>query len=203
MTSPRSKRSERAKEAWNRIREKAQRNRDVMNWVLAEDLINFLISLVKESERSAVILGAERLNVSLEDLLKAFLKPSGNKTDNLFSLDGALGTFSRKIEVAYRLGLISGEFRLALDLVRKLRNDFAHATTVETLAVKSHSDRVEALHKVVSSENANAYATMSPSFKDAPAPAQPYLTCVMVLLVDLELGRQRIKKLRVRFPIRL
>jgi len=70
-------------------------------------LLPFLVTLGTEGERSAVVLGAERVNVAIEALLRAFLLPSSNKTDNLFSTDGALATFSRKSEMAYRLGLLN------------------------------------------------------------------------------------------------
>ena len=89
------------------------------------ELLEFFVTLGMEGERSSVVLGAERINVALEALIKSSLQPSLNKTDALFTSDGALASFSRKIEMAYRLGLIDLPFKQALDLVRKLRNDFA------------------------------------------------------------------------------
>jgi hypothetical protein len=53
--------------------------------------------------------------------------PITSSADDLF--DGAnapLGTFSSRIEMSYRIGLISVKFTRDLHLVRKIRNDFAH-----------------------------------------------------------------------------
>ena len=111
-------------------------------------LMEFFVALGMEGERSSVVLGAERTNVALEALIKNSLQPSLNKTDNLFAADGALASFSRKIEMAYRLGLTDLPFKQALDLVRKLRNDFAHAFKVESLQHNRHADRVKALTKL-------------------------------------------------------
>jgi hypothetical protein len=61
-----------------------------------EELMPFLVAMGSEGERSAVVLGAERINVAVEALLKTFLLPSQNRTDNLFSTDGALATFREK-----------------------------------------------------------------------------------------------------------
>ena len=55
--------------------------------------------------------------------------------------------------MAYRLGLMDLEFKQALDLIRGLRNDFAHATKIETLADLRYSERVKALEKLVAAEN--------------------------------------------------
>jgi hypothetical protein len=59
----------------------------------------------------------------------------------LFEFEGALGTFSSKIVVAYALRLIGPVTRADLDLIRFLRNEFAHSripfgfTTPEVRAV--------------------------------------------------------------------
>jgi DNA-binding MltR family transcriptional regulator len=81
----------------------------------------------KESDRAAVILTASILDNLLRALIAARLVPVSSAGDDLF--DGAnapLGTFSARIEVAYRLGLISVKFTRDLHLMRRIRNDFAH-----------------------------------------------------------------------------
>ena len=47
--------------------------------------------------------------------------------------------------MAYRLNLIDLEMRTALDLVRKVRNDFAHSIETATLSDAPHKDRVRDL----------------------------------------------------------
>lgn len=47
--------------------------------------------------------------------------------NQLFGGDAPLGTFSSRIRVAYAFGLISSEVRSNLDLIREIRNTFAHS----------------------------------------------------------------------------
>lgn len=74
-----------------------------------------------------MIVAASMMDELLRSLLIAKLVPVSSSTDELF--DGAnapLGTFSARIEMAYRIGLISVRFARDLHLVRRIRNDFAH-----------------------------------------------------------------------------
>jgi DNA-binding MltR family transcriptional regulator len=80
-----------------------------------------------ESDRAAVIVAASILDELLRSFLVAKLVPVSSSNDELF--DGAnapLGTFSSRIEMAFRIGLISVKFARDLHLVRRIRNDFAH-----------------------------------------------------------------------------
>lgn len=119
---------------------------------VGEDAAVFVQGLAKESDRSAVILGAARLDVSLERLLKAVMShhPGGN--DNLFDGDRPLSTFSAKIAVAHRLRLIDNDVEHALQMVRKIRNDFAHSVEEATLSVTPNRDRAMELAKTVSKD---------------------------------------------------
>lgn len=89
---------------------------------------NFLFSqFEKESDRAAVILISSVLDENLTTLLKSYLVAIPSSTDNLFdSATSPLSNFSSKIDISYRIGLISRKFTRDLHLVRKIRNDFAH-----------------------------------------------------------------------------
>lgn len=81
----------------------------------------------KESDRAAVILVASIIDETLETLLKAYLVPIPNAQDSLFdSATSPLSNFSSKIDMAFRVGLISGKFARDLHIIRKIRNSFAH-----------------------------------------------------------------------------
>lgn len=103
---------------------------------------------VRESDRAAVILTASLFDNALGNLLKNTLVPNPSASDDLF--DGAnapLSTFSAKIAMSYRMGLISSRFTRDLHLIRKIRNEFAHnihGCTFEDSRVKS---RVLELYK--------------------------------------------------------
>ena len=95
----------------------------------------------KESDRAAVILVASLFDNALGTYLCNVLLPTTTATDELFDAPNApLGSFSAKINLSYRIGLISQRFCRDLHLVRKIRNEFAHniqGCTFETGTVRS------------------------------------------------------------------
>ena len=105
----------------------------------------FVNEFSSESDRAAVVLGAAKLDLVLYQLLQAFLLPSGHGKDELLDGDSALGTFSAKINIAHRLGLIDAAYARSLHMVRKIRNAFAHEVSGCSLTIGAHSDRVREL----------------------------------------------------------
>lgn len=169
-------------------------------------LLPFLVTLGTESERSTVVLGAERVHMAVEALLKAFLLPSSNKSDNLFSSDGALATFSRKSEMAYRLGLLDADFKRALELVRRLRNNFAHAVAVESLKENAHANRVTELSKLIAKGNKKTLVELEHVFRvgaRAEKETSSYLACIMILLMKLELLQHFVERPKILLPAML
>lgn len=88
----------------------------------------FMDEFEKETDRAAGIVGAAILESALESALKSHLvKSTHPKNDSLFDGPNApLSSFSSKIDMLLRLGLISEEMAKALHIVRKIRNSFAH-----------------------------------------------------------------------------
>ncbi len=81
----------------------------------------------KESDRAAVILVVSIIDENLQTLVKTHLVPTASSNDSLFdSATSPLSNFSSKIDMAHRIGLISGKFARDLHIVRKIRNSFAH-----------------------------------------------------------------------------
>lgn len=81
----------------------------------------------KESDRAAVILAGSIVDELLKSLLSAHLVAVTSSKDDLFDGPNApLSDFNARIEMAYRLGLISVKFTRDLHLIRKIRNEFAH-----------------------------------------------------------------------------
>jgi len=110
--------------------------------------INFLITqFEKESDRAAVILIASIMDENLTNLLKSFFVPIPNSDDSVFdNATSPLSTFSSKIDIAYRTGLISGKFARDLHIIRKIRNSFAHdiyECNFENGSVKSRIKELE------------------------------------------------------------
>jgi len=90
----------------------------------------FQKEFAKETDRAAVILSAAMLDRVLENLLRTRLVPIPGSEDSLFNAPYApISTFSAKIDLAYRIGLISANLCRDLHLIRRIRNDFAHDVT--------------------------------------------------------------------------
>jgi len=102
-----------------------------------------------ESDRACVILAAALLDGALETLLKTYLLPSTQSEDALFEGGNApLSSFSARIEVSYRLGLLDAPAARALHLIRRIRNDFAHNVTGCTFADSAVANRLTELRRV-------------------------------------------------------
>lgn len=115
----------------------------------AAEAANFVRSLASESERAAVVLGAAKLDSLLELLLKRCLLPCPGGKDDLLDTERPLGTFSARICAAYRLGLIDKDFEYSLQVIRKIRNSFAHSIENEALSKSSHHDRLFEVAKIL------------------------------------------------------
>ncbi|MFM7649129.1 MAG: hypothetical protein ACKO50_13895 [Cyanobium sp.] len=104
---------------------------------VAESARTIALQMLSERGRGAVLVGAARVDAALEVLLKATLAPpSGSET--LFPTDRPLGSFGASIALAQRLGLIDHQVERALHTLRRVRNAFAHSTTVASLGEASY-----------------------------------------------------------------
>jgi hypothetical protein len=81
--------------------------------------------LKKESDRAAAVLAASFLETQLETLLKKVLINHKDR-DLMFGAFAPLGSFSAKISVAFLIGLIPEDIYKDLNVIRKIRNEFAH-----------------------------------------------------------------------------
>jgi DNA-binding MltR family transcriptional regulator len=104
-----------------------------------QDKLNYvnhvLKEMGKESDRSAAVLIVAEIEKSISALLEAFFLPPLKNSPRL------LGTFSARIEAVYRLGFIPPEFRHDLNILRDIRNDFAHGGA----GIKFSSDKIKSL----------------------------------------------------------
>lgn len=104
---------------------------------LNELLLEFhdLFNHGEKNERAIAIVGATFLETLLEHILWAFLIDDQNEVKKLLRSK----SFNRYIMMAYCLGLINKPVRDDLDLVRQIRNEFAHTLNVsfEDKTIKS------------------------------------------------------------------
>jgi len=103
------------------------------------DFSEFLDEFNRETERGAALAAAAFLDDILERVLAAFLIPNDSGSALTSGFNAPLATLSARIAACHALGLISEvEFREA-QLIRKVRNEFAHKVKMsfETDGMKS------------------------------------------------------------------
>lgn len=93
----------------------------------AEDLAKFVDELKRETDRGLPLVGAALIDDKLTETLRAYFCEVPSSARLLDEPSAPLATFSSKTETCYALGLID-EFEYGeIGLVRKVRNEFAHA----------------------------------------------------------------------------
>jgi hypothetical protein len=103
-----------------------------------------------KDERSIAILGGTFLEMILEHILLAFLPEDEKEVNKLMEFNQPLGNFSNKITMAYCLGLLEKIVKDDLNLIRKIRNKFAHDlyATFDDEQVKSWCEALK-WHKIL------------------------------------------------------
>jgi len=111
-----------------------------------KDFSAFLREFQSETDRGAALVGAALIDQKLADTLRAFFV-SGKTAGEL--LDGGtapVGTLSSRIKACHALGLIDGFELRECDLIRKVRNEFAHSihgTTFAEPKISALCDRLQ------------------------------------------------------------
>lgn len=153
----------------------------------------FVQELATEGERAAVVLGTARIDVELERLLKKIMRHNNGGSDNLFDADRPLGTLSAKITLAHRLNLIDDNVEHALQMLRKIRNDFAHSISKSSLSESHHKNRVRELVRatrvVVDEEGSYYHTTIKELFvPEAPEILGEFCAAIFMILTVLQLS---------------
>ena len=107
-----------------------------------QDIGRIAKDLFAESERGCVLVAAAFIDELLSALLKTHFRRDGGNAAELFEGHGPLSTFSSKIEISYQLELIDATQRSSLNMLRKIRNDYAHLH----IPVDFDSDRMKAFY---------------------------------------------------------
>lgn len=136
----------------------------------AKESMDFRNTLNAETDRGCALMAAAYLENRLELLIKAFLIEKAD--DDLFNFNGAFGTFSSKIHVAYALGLIPNNLYKDLDILRRIRNEFAHRAEPTDFTTSCVENRINAFHFV--------------DTKDLPRPRSKFTRTVMAMLAIID-----------------
>lgn len=79
-------------------------------------------------------------------MLKLAMRRDEKTEKELFRSSGALANFGVKAQLAYMLGLLDKETYRDLDLLVKIRNDFAHNVGTKRFDQETISRRIESMH---------------------------------------------------------
>lgn len=111
------------------------------------ELLSEINEEIKNSnDRGCSILAASIFDELLGNILKVFLIEDLKSDNDLFNAFGPLSTFSSKIKISYRLGLISKKEFKQLEIFKKIRNKFAHQLTSKSFADSDLKDLISNLH---------------------------------------------------------
>lgn len=92
-----------------------------------EDLRTFLAELNLETDRGLALVCAAVCDDKLADVLLAFFIDQSPCRNLVLGADAPLGTFASRIDTCFALGLIDKFERREAHLIRRTRNEFAHA----------------------------------------------------------------------------
>jgi hypothetical protein len=150
------------------------------------------------STRPLIIVGASKVDNLLSEILSQYLLPKTAKAkdqDELLEGDSPLGTFSARIKVCFRLGLIDETLYRGLEQLRALRNWSAHSIVFD-IAKSPARDHLGELSKTVASRQ--SYGLTRARYFDAqPLNKTEELQCLLLTLcVLLEAIREKISTTR-------
>lgn len=120
-------------------------------------LDEFSIRFRDETDRSCAVVGAALLEAQLGELFERRLLGAPGE------VLGAISQFAPRIKLAYGLAWISDEVRSDLELVRVIRNDFAHSSDVNlSFADPAIASRCRELRVAKVLLDANEHAATAP-----------------------------------------
>lgn len=93
----------------------------------AEDLANFVQELQIETDRGLPLVGAALIDEKLLNTLESFFVEGKSAKKLLSAPNAPLSTFSSRIDACHALALIDKFEFQEIGLIRKIRNEFAHA----------------------------------------------------------------------------
>ena len=99
-----------------------------------KDFTAFLTEFQSETDRGAALVAAALLDQKVSDTLRAFMVKSKVANELLDGNNAPLGTFAARIKIAFSLALIDAGELHECDIIRKVRNEFAHRVHGTTFA---------------------------------------------------------------------
>ena len=144
-----------------------------------------------ESDRSVVILASSYLDNYLELLIK--LKLADHKVANkLFEGYGPFATFSAKTDVALVLGVITEHTHTDLNIIRKIRNIFAHEVKTLSFETTQIQDRCSNLL------SAKGYPKSDGTKRIIKGSKAQFLSSIFWCNLHMQAEQERIEKISIK-----
>jgi mannitol operon repressor len=105
----------------------------------------FLAEFQNETDRGAALVGAALIDDRLDRLLRSHLCDCKATSELLDGGMAPIGSLSARIRLAHALGLIADHERAECDVIRKVRNAFAHRMHGLTFAAQDVNDLCQTL----------------------------------------------------------
>ena len=151
--------------------------------------------MAERTARPLIIIGASKVDHLLLGMLQAFLLPKLAKAkdpDELLEGDTPLATFSARIKMCRRLGLIDETLYTALERLRILRNLSAHSVSFDH-SKSPVRDHVAELRRHITGRRSYQW-TKAAYFADEPLQPIEEMQCLMLTLcVLLEVIRGKVR----------
>jgi hypothetical protein len=108
----------------------------------ADDLPSMEKEFLGENDRACGILFATWVDIALRGSIESIFRPdlSSELLKRLFDFEGPMGSFGSRINVGYALSIFGKKTQHDLDLVRLIRNEFAHCRLPLAFEIKQVSD---------------------------------------------------------------
>ena len=119
-------------------------------------------SFTKQVDRGSALIAAAWADDALEASLRCFFLPDKAILDQVFQPEGSLGTFSGRTKLAYLLGIITPSLRSDLEIIRGIRNDFAHVRQPMRFTDQTVKDRCNSLIAASAFEDGTGRIIRSP-----------------------------------------
>jgi hypothetical protein len=111
-----------------------------MVWILPEQDNGILEELAQQSDRSAAIVAAACLEDRLASLLRGAFEEQTDAANRMLGGYGALASFRAKIDMGLLLGLYDKDAHKKLNIIKEIRNEFAHNPSAASFNSQRISD---------------------------------------------------------------
>jgi len=144
----------------------------------AMDFMSVIARFNNESDRGAVLICSSYLEDLLKQLLRRNLKEGKGLQDLFDGKNPPLGSFEARIAACHAMGLIDDRMRSDLNIVRGIRNEFAHKWDAD-ISSGSIADRCIELG------NRDWTEKTKDVFESSPSPRQAYIYSSMAMFMSL------------------